>query len=89
MRRIFKVRTMDQLGWYQVELQPNGSLEYNNIFEEKKYFTSSESAWERFERSCERIGVRKWESVYTSETEDCDGGFWWIEIDFDGLQYKG
>jgi hypothetical protein len=87
MKRVLKIKTVYQLGMYQVRLQSNGSLEYDRTGEKREYVTPSESAWERFARSCERIGVRKWKSDYTSE--DYDGGFWSIEIDFDGLYYKG
>jgi hypothetical protein len=54
-----------------------------------KRITPSSSAWSRFWRACQKIGISKWKSNYEPEYFVCDGTGWEFNIQGPELTYKG
>ena len=73
--------------WYSVSLEPDGRLKYIEQTEDgetEKFVTPSESDWERFRRSCQRIGIDNWVDIYMQPA--CDGTSWSFDIELDSLK---
>ena len=88
MRRILKIKTVYQLGMFEVELQPDGNLKYVRHGKEK-FVTPPTEAWARFMRACAHLGIRKWKESYSPDVEIYDGGLWSVDINLDGFKYQG
>jgi hypothetical protein len=86
-QHLFHVRTCYQLGKFEATLNDDGSIRYEASHSENQIITPSENDWVRFVRSCKRIGIDKWDAQYDSR--DIIEAYWTIEIDIDGLKYKG
>jgi hypothetical protein len=75
--------------WYEVSLEPDGRLrhvEQTQDGETETFVTPSKEDWERFLRSCKRIGIDGWVDIYVQPV--CDGTNWEFEIQFDSLNCK-
>ena len=75
--------------WYSVSLWDDGRLKHVEQTQDGQtdaFVTPSEADWERFLRSCRRIGIESWVDMYVQPV--CDGTSWDFDIQLDGLKCK-
>ena len=73
--------------WYEVSLEADGRLkhvEQTQDGETVTFVTPAKEDWERFLRSCRRIGVGSWVDMYAQPV--CDGTSWQFDVELDSLK---
>jgi hypothetical protein len=76
-------------GKCEATLGDDGAILYESTHGGKATLTPSQKDWQSFVDSCRRIGVDKWNPLYENAEGDIIETYWTIDIDIDGLKYKG
>jgi hypothetical protein len=85
----FNVNISHDSGEYDATLNHDGVIRYESTHNGNAMVTPSVEDWARFVKSCQHIGIDKWSTAYENAEGDIIETYWTIDIDIDGLSYKG